>query len=266
MTREETRAAQPHLRELRHRRQHTHGRLDDHSHQRQHFHHQSPTKSSPSPAATLDLGACRGLGPEQQFSQAGRRGRQLRERRRVDAQLAERAREPGRGLRGARHRRAGGGRRGGQTKQRRCHQAPRTCQSGALHQAPPPLRARRLAEPTTRPASKWQNHRAVEPSAPATGSGLVGVTRPAARPRGRLSPVTELLCPRGASVRPCGPRHGLWQRRAAARSRQRLSNGKMAPTQERRCNRRAQRTLPALPSPPSSRRLESSKAGQLHED
>ena len=50
------------------------------------------------------------------------------------------------------------------------------------------------------------------------GSGLAGVVRAAARSRGGPLGVAELPCPRGASARPHGPSHGLWQRRAAARS------------------------------------------------
>ena len=52
-----------------------------------------PAKSSPSPLQSVGVSARRGPGPNQQANEVVRRGRQLRERRRADAQLAERARK-----------------------------------------------------------------------------------------------------------------------------------------------------------------------------
>ena len=116
----------------------------------------------------VEAGARRGLHPDQQAEEAARRGRQRRERLRADAQLAERAREPGRGLRGARHAHAGGRRRGGQAEQRQRYQPPRTCLVAALAKFPPPRRARAPPTPRLGRAAQTAYHSAQRSAALAT--------------------------------------------------------------------------------------------------
>ena len=60
------------------------------------------------------------------------------------------------------------------------------------------------------------------------GSRCAGVARAAARSRGGPLDVAELPCPRGASARPHGPSHGLWQRWEPPRARLALSEPKLA--------------------------------------
>ena len=141
-----------------------------------------PAEPSPSPAATRNVGAHRGLGPDQQAEEAARRGRQRRERLRADAQLAERAREPGRGLRRARQVRAGGGRRGGQDEQRQRREPPRPSPPAALRKVWPPWRARgSLSRRLGRPA-QMAYHRGGEPSG--SGDPDAGAWAALGRPRG----------------------------------------------------------------------------------
>ena len=176
-------------------------------------------RSAPLQPQVMNVGVHRGLDPGHQAEEAARRGRQRRERLRTDAQLAERAREPGRGLRRSP---AGPSRRRAARRPGRAARVSRAAADVPARRPPPaaaPARGARGAEPTARLVlRKWlvigPGGRFRRP-----GSGLAGVVRAAARSRGGPLGVAELPCPRGASGRPHGPSHGLWQRWEPPRAR-----------------------------------------------